>query len=124
MDSTLLYYAIGIIVLGALTWYTRSKSPDSVYDVFEQYQAAIELAPQVVAAVEQLWLTGEIGKDDRLQEGVERLGQLVPALDPKTLRMFIEAAVWMAKQGVLAIELDGGDDDGGKPKPLFERSWN
>lgn len=124
MDSTLLYYAIGLLAIGVLVWFRTRGQVTSVYDAFDQFQDALDTAPQVVAAVEQLWQTGALpDKDDRLDAAMQRLGEWFPALTENQLRTAIEAAVWMAKQGVSVIEINGGEDDG-ELEPAGNPRWN
>lgn len=93
------YYALGTLIVAALVWIRTKQPATSIYDTFNQFQDALTIAPSVVAAVEQLWQTGAIPKDKRLDEAMRRLGEWFPALTEHQLRTIIEGTVWLLKQG-------------------------
>lgn len=107
MDSSLVYYAVGLLVLVAIIGWRIGGRATSVYGAFEQFQDALEIAPDVVRAVEQLWLSGALPKEARLTEAMKRLGEWFPGLTEQQLRTAVEAGVWLLKHGadVLDIEL-------------------
>lgn len=97
MDSEwLAWIAVGLtVVLLVLVW-VRTK-PTSIAGAIGQIQQASETAKALVMAAEQLWLTGELQKDDRLYYVMERLQTAWPSLDEEQLRATAEAAVYWLK---------------------------
>lgn len=106
MDSSLLYYGLGLLVVAAIVWWRTRGNATSVYTAFDQFQDALETAPDVVRAVEQLWLTGALPKDKRLAEAMRRLGEWFPDLTENQLRTAVEAGVFLLKQGIEVLELE------------------
>jgi len=107
MDSTLIYYAIGLVLLGVLVWFRTKDKPVTPQVVVTEVRDMLDAAPSVAAAVEQLWTSGAIPKDKRLDEGIKRLGDLFPSVTEHQLRTGIEWGVWMLKNGFELI--DTGD---------------
>lgn len=110
MDNSLIVYALGTLIVGIIVWLRTNQPAATLGDTFAQFQDALDAAPSVVAAVEQLWRTGEIPKDARLDEAMRRLGEWFPDLTDQQLRTAIEAGVFVLKMGT--EYLDGDDADG------------
>lgn len=103
----LLPYVFTLIVAAALVFMLNRQRPASdVDEAYIQWQDALDQAPLVVAAIEQLWVTGAIPKDARLDEAMRQLGHWFPALTEQQLRTAIEAGVHLLKQGVDILEIE------------------
>lgn len=117
MDSSLIATVIiAVAVLAFAGWVeyhhrsTIFHRPDSAGELLTEVQTTatdlreiIAMAEQLVAAAEQLWTTGKIGKDDRFDWVFERLDELFPDIDRPTLTAMIEGAVFLIKQGVKVV---------------------
>jgi len=106
MDSTIIYYTVGLLLLGVLVWYRTKDKPVTPQVAVTEVRDALDAAPQVAAAIEQLWTSGAIPKEKRLDEGIKRLGDLFPSLNEHQLRTAIEWGVWMLKNGFELLDED------------------
>jgi hypothetical protein len=98
LDGMLLYVALGLVAAMVGVWWVRRQAgveeplaagADGVWE-------AMILARALVMAAEQLWLTGDLYKDERFDYVWAQMKARYPALDEKTLQATIEAAVfWM-----------------------------
>jgi hypothetical protein len=93
-------YVIGLAVLALLIihWQRQTGAPPALSPADEFRQATV-IACDLVAAAEQLWLTGHLPKDARYQWVYTQLGDLFPGLNPNQREALIESAVWFMKQG-------------------------
>lgn len=86
------------VVLLIILW-VRTK-PATAQEALAQIQEMSAQASGLVAAAEQLWLTGKLPKDDRFRYVADRLAIAYPDLDEDQLRTTIEAAVYWLKTGM------------------------
>lgn len=105
--GVLLAGIVGLFVSGYVGYLvaTGQRQVSTVYAALDQFQDALTLAPDIVRAVEQLWQTGAIPKDERLNEAMKRLGEWFPDLTEQQLRTAIEAGVFLLKSGI-ALTMD------------------
>lgn len=108
MDA-IVYYVLGTLIVGVIVWLRTKQPAGSLQTAFDQFQSALDVAPDVVRATEQLWLTGELQKDGRLDFALLQLSEWFPALDETQLRTAVEFGVFAMKQAidVVQIELPG-----------------
>lgn len=78
--------------------------PASVDEAVAGIQEASEFARVTVAAAEQLWSTGKLPSDQRLDYALKRLNTEFPWLDGEQARATVEAAVFWLKQVQAAKE--------------------
>lgn len=98
--------AVSILVAVAIvawTWYRGEGNTGSVTGMAGDFLLASTHAQDVVAAAEQLWLTGQIPADGRLDYAMNRLHELFPGLSDTQLRTVVEAAVYFAKSGLAQV---------------------
>lgn len=100
MDSTWIYIVTGLIALVILLWMAKQLPATSTASAFEQWQSALEQSQAIVTAGEQLYLTGKLPKDKRLDWATARLEELFPDLNEDQVRAAIESAVYWLKLGV------------------------
>lgn len=108
MDQQVILYVVGLILMGGLLyWLGRRQPAHSPAEVAEQMVRAANVALDLVQAAEQLWLTGELPKDDRLRYVLDELEAIFPDLDERQLRATVESAVFWMKFGIQKFgELD------------------
>lgn len=79
-----------------LVWF-RGKPTDAA-SAASGILEATETAKVLVMAAEQLWLTGKLPKDERLDFVLDQLGAQYTWLDADQARVTVEAAVFWLKQ--------------------------
>lgn len=89
MDAIIGYFVIGAVAL-MLGIFFASRSGMTVES---QWKRAFALAQEIVPALEQLYLTGEIKKEQRLNMAMKELRIHFPDLQEKHLRWAVENAV-------------------------------
>lgn len=98
MDTTISYFAVGLIALLLGAFFARQSRTTFA----EQWQRAFALAQEIVPAVEQLYLIGKIKKDQRLNTVMTELHAAGLTLLTEThLRMAAERGVHRMNQGEL-----------------------
>lgn len=101
MNDTAILYAVGVLLIGGLLYWLGNRNPaKSTAQVIEQVIQAGNLANDLVQTAEQLWLKGELPKDDRFDFVMDELEALFPDLTEQQLRNAIESAVFWMKFGV------------------------
>lgn len=98
MDATISYFAVGLIALLLGAFFAR-QSKNTLAD---QWDRAFALAQELVPAIEQLYLTEKISKDQRLDAVMAELRAAgLTGLTEKQLQMAVEGAVHFMNQGKL-----------------------
>lgn len=95
---------ITVAMVGALlvlVW-VRGKPADAASAV-KDIQSASETAKTLVMAAEQLWNTGKLPKDERLDFVLEQLQEQHPWLNAEQARTSAEAAVFWLKHLVRSV---------------------
>lgn len=126
MDSSMGVYGAGLlvvlVVLFLLTWRGKGQA-ESVGEVIDQAGKAATMARELVAAAEQLWLTGRLQRNERLAFVLEQLRSYFPDLDVEQLIPLVEAGVYWLKvaRGQLPEDLpspfdrgEGAETEGGR----------
>ncbi|HXF60307.1 MAG TPA: hypothetical protein VNK95_01740 [Caldilineaceae bacterium] len=93
------YLVIGA-VLAALAFLVARRTEggeSSAVDVAGEMVRAATVARELVAAAEQLYLTGKLPRDERFDYAVDRLGELFPNIEPNQLVALVEAAVYFLR---------------------------
>ena len=85
-------------------------TPTAVGEQFGPMTIALKEAQGWVYDAEQLWLTGEITKNERFAEALGNLQQMLPDIDEATLVAAVKAAVGIAK-GIIARSTGISDDE-------------
>jgi len=123
MDNPLVFYGVGLALIIALLYLLyllsgrRDEPVRDVPAVLDQIGEAAILARDLVAAAEQLWLTGRLHRDKRLEYVLGQLQEYFPGLDSEQLLPLVEAAVYglkLLKQQLpddLPSVLDGGEGE-------------
>lgn len=96
MDSTIGYFAVGIVALLLGILFARRKE-----SVAARWHEAFALAQEIVPAIEQLYLTKKIAKEQRLDAVMGELRRHFPELQEHHLRWAVENAVNLMNQGKL-----------------------
>lgn len=106
--GTFWYMLTGLVFLAVMVWLIRRDGTGkSAADAATQMTAAAAVAFNLVSAAEQLWTTGRLPKDGRLEWVMAQLAALFPRLDETQLRATVEAAVyWLKMMQVTGAELD------------------
>lgn len=81
----------GIIAAGILI--ARGAGAAQVVERLTDVERAARAAREIVAAVEQLYQTGNLTADERLDYAADKLTEVFPQLSPDLIRLAIEAAV-------------------------------
>ncbi len=102
MDSVLSYFVVGLVALGFGIFFARQTGNT----VESQWRRAFTLAQEIVPALEQLYLTKKISKEQRLDMAMKELRIHFPDLQEKHLRWAIENAVKLMNSNQL-ISLEG-----------------
>lgn len=141
MDNPLVFYGVGLALIIALLYLLSGRRDEPVQDVpavLDQIGEAAILARELVAAAEQLWLTGRLHRDKRLEYVLGQLQEYFPGLDSEQLLPLVEATVYglkLLKQQLpddLPSLFDGGAGSqqgqepttGGYTHPLDARPYN
>lgn len=96
MESTIGYFAVGIVALLLGILFARRKESTA-----DRWHRAFALAQEIVPAIEQLYLTQKIAKDQRLDAVMAELRRHFPELEERHLRWAVENAVNLMNQGKL-----------------------
>lgn len=100
MDAPLLYFATGIVAILLMVWFARRGKTR----LTDQWHRAFALAQELVPAVEQLFQTGHIRKEQRLDMVMRELRVHFPQLQEYHLRWAVENAVhWMNNNGLVEL---------------------
>lgn len=100
MEFNIISVIVAIFALG-LAIYATARSQEglsvkALIDSTTDIEAVAGAAQQWVLAAEQLWQTGRVAKDKRFYWVLDKLRDIYPEMDDKTLAGSIEAAVqWM-----------------------------
>jgi len=105
MDPVIAYFAIGLVALGFAVFFAK-RGKTSIAD---QWQRAFALAQEIVPAVEQLYLTRQIPKEQRLDMVMVELRAHFPDLEEYHLRWAIEKAVNLMNRGKIVLPEIGGE---------------
>ncbi len=97
------WLAVGLVVVGMIALWMR-QPPVSAAEALAEVQEATEVTRQFVAAAEQLWQTGRLGRDSRFDYVVARLAERYPGMDTNQAAATIEAAVFWLKSGLAQIQ--------------------
>jgi hypothetical protein len=103
------------VALAGVAMYFRLTGKGTEAQYFDQLASMQAAARDAVAAAEQLWVTGQIKRDDRYDWALAHLQKLYPALTSDAFTMSIEAAVFWLKRGVEQWQVRQGTGDGGTP---------
>jgi hypothetical protein len=90
-----------VVILLAIVW-VRGK-PATVASAAGDIQSAAETAKTLVMAAEQLWLTGSLPKDARLDFVLEQLQEQYPWLSADQARTSAEAGVYWLKHLIRSV---------------------
>ena len=85
---------LGIALAAGKFWLDR---PQNIQDVSGTIIEAAETAEILVAAAEQLWLTGRLPKTERFNFVMEQLREKFPNFDVDQLEATVESAVYWLK---------------------------
>lgn len=93
-----------IVGLLAYTVYGRTGRGETITmkTTGDDLLSAFEVAKGVVAGVEQLWESGQIDKENRLNEAIDQMTKMYPEFDADVLRTTIESGVYWLRQLQLA----------------------
>lgn len=101
MDNSLGFYGGGllavIVILLLVSWRAGSRA-SGVGEAIDQIGQATILARELVAAAEQLWLTGRLERGERLDYVMDKLALYFPDLDRRQVYPLVEAAVYWLKR--------------------------
>lgn len=108
MDNSMGFYGGGllVVVVVALLFALRQGRATSVGGAVEQMVDAATVARELVAAAEQLWLTGRLQRGERLDYVLDKLGAYFPDIDDDALIAIAEAAVYWLKLAKLQMPTD------------------
>lgn len=95
MESAIAYFAIGLVALGFAVFFAKRGKTT----LADQWQRAFALAQEIVPAVEQLYLTKVIPKEQRLDMVMAELRAHFPDLEEYHLRWAVEKAVNLMNRG-------------------------
>lgn len=105
MDGLWWLVILALVAGATLAWLVwRRGAPRSPSEAAKQFRQAMDTASVLTAAAEQLWRTGELPRDGRLDYVMEELRSLYPGLDEGQLRALVEAAVFLWKVGLARRE--------------------
>ena len=85
------------LALALATWKFWLDRPQNIQDVSSTIIEAAETAEILVAAAEQLWLTGRLPKTERFNYVMEQLRERFPTVDLDQLEATVESAVYWLK---------------------------
>lgn len=97
---TVVGWTLAALAVGAATYFRFAGQGDNFLDSFE---GKALVARQAVAAVEQLWKTGQIKKDERFAAAAGFVRRYYPALTDDQIKMTVEAAVFWLKQAAARV---------------------
>jgi hypothetical protein len=86
-----------LLALALATWKFWLDRPQNIQDVSATIIDAAETAEILVAAAEQLWLTGRLPKTERFNYVMEQLRERFPTIDLDQLEATVESAVYWLK---------------------------
>ena len=86
-----------LLALALATWKFWMDRPQNIQDVSATIIDAAETAEILVAAAEQLWLTGRLPKTERFNYVMEQLRERFPTIDLDQLEATVESAVYWLK---------------------------
>ena len=86
-----------LLALALATWKFWLDRPQNIQDVSSTIIDAAETAEILVAAAEQLWLTGRLPKTERFNYVMEQLRERFPTVDLDQLEATVESAVYWLK---------------------------
>jgi hypothetical protein len=86
-----------LLALALATWKFWMDRPQNIQDVSSTIIDAAETAEILVAAAEQLWLTGRLPKTERFNYVMEQLRERFPTVDLDQLEATVESAVYWLK---------------------------
>lgn len=92
----LAWLSVGLTAVVLAVVWLRVR-PGSAGEAMSQVQEAAEFARAAVMAAEQLWRTGQLAQDERLDYVMDRLTAEFAWLDEERARMTVEAAVYWLK---------------------------
>lgn len=120
MDNSLGFYGGGLLAIIAIlllvSWRVGSRA-SNVGEALDQIGQAAILARELVAAAEQLWLTGRLPRDERLDYVMDKLALYFPDLDRQQVYPLVEAAVYWLKRATQQEPTDLPADLGKLLKP-------
>lgn len=104
------WVAVGLTAVTLAVLWMRTR-PASMDEAINQVQEAAEFARIAVQAAEQLWASGTLPADERLNYVMDLLLAEFPGLDREKARMTIEAAVyWLKHVRPMLTAMDGADE--------------
>ena len=86
-----------LLAIALATWKFWLDRPQNIQDVSATIIEAAETAEILVAAAEQLWLTGRLPKTERFNYVMEKLRERFPTVDLDQLEATVESAVYWLK---------------------------
>ena len=86
-----------VLAIALATWKFWLDRPQDIRDVSATLLEAAETAEILVAAAEQLWLTGRLPKTERFNYVMEQLRERFPTVDLDQLEATVESAVYWMK---------------------------
>ena len=86
-----------VLAIALATWKFWLDRPRDIRDVSSTIIEAAETAEILVAAAEQLWLTGRLPKTERFNYVMEQLRERFPTVDLDQLEATVESAVYWLK---------------------------
>lgn len=96
MDWADIIVALALFVIMAGAAYQVITGRGTPAEKLTTLEQAARVAREIVAAVEQLYQTGNLTADERLDYASDQLSALFPQLDADLIRLAIEAAVhWL-----------------------------
>lgn len=96
MDSTLALFVTGLLLIGTLIWRTHQQSQLErqkwgVGDALDEFREVIELVEKFAPAVDQLVKINELKPEERRDEVIRQVREILPAVD---IDLVIKAVEW------------------------------
>lgn len=108
-----LMIGLGIVLallVAVMIWVKRDGGDGLELPDLRRMRAALEIAVELVAAAEQLWLSGQMeNAEDRYGWVHRQLEELFPDLEPDMIKATIESAVYWIRQGVKRLTVVEGE---------------
>lgn len=98
MESTLIEFVVGLVILVVVIYRTRTGQggAKTVAGAIDKFYATTRLVETYAAAADQLLSIGAIAKEDRLEYVIDMVMSYTDELDSKQIRGIVEA--WVAER--------------------------